>query len=81
MLRGRRPGQGGRSSWEIKTDPGGYRESADPKALLDAVLRDLTAADWADDAKIIAFDWSVLRDLKAKAPAMATAHPDRTRTS
>jgi glycerophosphoryl diester phosphodiesterase len=59
---------------EIKTDPAGYRESADPVALLDAVLRDLDAADWAAHAKIIAFDWSVLRDLAARRPEIATAH-------
>ncbi|MBR7619500.1 hypothetical protein JKL49_08890 [Phenylobacterium sp. 20VBR1] len=59
---------------EIKTDPADYRESADPVALLDAVLRDLRAADWTAASKIIAFDWSVLRDLAAKAPDMATAH-------
>jgi len=59
---------------EIKTDPPGYRESADPVALLDAVLRDLAAADWLDDSKVIAFDWSVLRDLKTRLPAMPTAH-------
>ncbi len=59
---------------EIKTDPGDYRESADPMALVDAVLRDLRAADWMADSKIIAFDWSVLRYLAAKAPEMETAH-------
>jgi glycerophosphoryl diester phosphodiesterase len=59
---------------EIKTDPADYRESADPVALLDAVLRDLDDGGWLDDSKIIAFDWSVLRDLKAKAPAMPCAH-------
>lgn len=59
---------------EIKTDPGGYWESADPVELLDAVLRDLDAADWAADAKIIAFDWAVLRDLAARRPEIATAH-------
>jgi glycerophosphoryl diester phosphodiesterase len=59
---------------EIKTDPAGYRESADPVRLLDAVLRDLDAADWAAQAKIIAFDWSVLRDLAARRPEIATAH-------
>ncbi len=59
---------------EIKTDPADYRESADPVALLDAVLRDLAAADRLGDSKIIAFDWAVLRDLKAKQPAMPTAH-------
>ena len=59
---------------EIKTDPPDYAESADPVALLDAVLRDLTAAGWMGDSKIIAFDWSVLRDLKTRQPAMPTAH-------
>jgi glycerophosphoryl diester phosphodiesterase len=59
---------------EIKTDPLDYRESADPKALLKATLRDLAAADYLAHTKIIAFDWSVLRDLKAKAPDMLTAH-------
>ena len=42
--------------------------------LTDAVLRDLDAAGWADRAKIIAFDWSVLRDLKARRPEIPTAH-------
>lgn len=59
---------------EIKTDPLDYRESADPVALLDAVIRDLDAAGWMSHAKIIAFDWAVLRDLKAKVPALPTAH-------
>ncbi|MBL8554183.1 MAG: hypothetical protein JNL41_07890 [Phenylobacterium sp.] len=59
---------------EIKTDPADYRQSADPVRLTDAVLRDLDAAGWADRAKIIAFDWSVLRDLKARRPQMLTAH-------
>lgn len=59
---------------EIKTDPANYRESADPRRLTDAVLRDLDAAAWADRAKIIAFDWSVLRDLKLRRPEIATAH-------
>ena len=59
---------------EIKTDPGDYRESADPVALLDAVLRDLDNGGWLADCKIIAFDWSVLRDLKAKAPRVPCAH-------
>lgn len=59
---------------EIKTDPADYRESADPVALTDAVLRDLDAADWTVHTKIIAFDWSVLRDLKARRPEIMTAH-------
>lgn len=59
---------------EIKTDPAGYRQSADPVRLLDLVLADLDAASWLGDAKIIAFDWSVLRRLKTLMPKMATAH-------
>lgn len=59
---------------EIKTDPAGYRESADPRRLTEAVLRDLDAAGWTAHAKIIAFDWSVLRDLTARRPEIATAH-------
>ncbi|MBX3485077.1 glycerophosphodiester phosphodiesterase family protein [Phenylobacterium sp.] len=59
---------------EIKTDPADYRQSADPVRLTDAVLRDLDAAGWADRAKIIAFDWSVLRDLRARRPEILTAH-------
>jgi len=59
---------------EIKTDPAGYAESADPIRLNDAVLRDLDAAGWTAHAKIIAFDWSVLRDLQARRPEIATAH-------
>lgn len=59
---------------EIKTDPADYRESADPVRLTDAVLRDLDAAGWTDRAKIIAFDWSVLRDLQARRPEILTAH-------
>jgi glycerophosphoryl diester phosphodiesterase len=59
---------------EIKTDPPDYRESADPVRLLEAVIADLEAASWLDRAKIIAFDWSVLRDLKARRPDVASAH-------
>ena len=59
---------------EIKTDPPDYRESADPVRLLDAAIADLDAAHWLDRAKIIAFDWSVLRDLRARAPDVASAH-------
>jgi glycerophosphoryl diester phosphodiesterase len=59
---------------EIKTDPAEYRQSAEPVRLADAVLRDLDAAGWSDRAKIIAFDWSVLRDLQARRPEILTAH-------
>lgn len=59
---------------EIKTDPPDYRQSADPLRLLDTVLADLEAAAWLDRAKIIAFDWAVLRDLRDKRPDVASAH-------
>lgn len=59
---------------ELKTDPPDYAESAEPIALLDATLRDLHAAGWTDHAKIIAFDWSLLRALRERAPDMMTAH-------
>lgn len=59
---------------EIKTEPYENRASADPLALTDAVLQDLDAAGWADRSKIIAFDWSVLRDLAARRPDLLTAH-------
>lgn len=59
---------------EIKTDTADYAESADPRDLTDTVLRDLDRAGWADRTKIIAFDWSILRDLKARRPEILTAH-------
>lgn len=59
---------------EIKTDPAGYRQSADPVRLLDQVLADLADADWLSTTKIIAFDWAVLRRLAGLAPGIATAH-------
>jgi glycerophosphoryl diester phosphodiesterase len=68
------PGPARRIFVEIKTDPADYRESADPKALLDAVLRDLDAFGWRPHTKIIAFDWSVLRDLRGRAGDLETAH-------
>jgi glycerophosphoryl diester phosphodiesterase len=39
-----------------------------------AVLADLDAADYLAHAKIIAFDWSVLRLATALSPGIATAH-------
>jgi len=59
---------------EIKTDPAGYLQSADPVRLLDQVLADLADADWLASTKIIAFDWSVLRRLASLAPGIDTAH-------
>jgi glycerophosphoryl diester phosphodiesterase len=59
---------------EIKTDPPDYEESAAPDRLLDTVLADLEASAWLDRAKIIAFDWSVLRRLEAVSPGTPSAH-------
>jgi glycerophosphoryl diester phosphodiesterase len=68
------PGSRRRLFVEIKTDPPDYRQSADPEKLLDAVLADLNAAGWTNHAKIIAFDWALLRRLAEIAPDVATAH-------
>jgi glycerophosphoryl diester phosphodiesterase len=59
---------------EIKTDPQDPEASPDPAAITHAVLDDLEAAGWTDHAKIIAFDWRVLRLARERAPAIATAH-------
>jgi glycerophosphoryl diester phosphodiesterase len=60
---------------EIKTDPRPGRDDAPaPELVVDAVLRDLTAADYLEPAKIIAFDWQVLRLVRARAPGLRTAH-------
>jgi glycerophosphoryl diester phosphodiesterase len=58
---------------EIKTDPQSPADAPDPLAVTEAVLSDLAAADWTDRAKIIAFDWRVLRLARERAP-IATAH-------
>jgi glycerophosphoryl diester phosphodiesterase len=60
---------------EIKTDPRPGRDDAPAPALVvDAVLRDLAAADYLEPAKIIAFDWQVLRLVGERQPALRTAH-------
>lgn len=59
---------------EIKTSPQSPSESSDPVALTQAVLRDLKAADYLDLARIIAFDWRVLREACRIEPCLATAH-------
>ena len=41
---------------------------------MDAVLRDLEAADYIEPAKIIAFDWEVLRLTRERRPDLRTAH-------
>jgi hypothetical protein len=59
---------------EIKTDPQDPSASPDPVAITEAVLDDLEAAGWSEHAKIIAFDWRVLRLARQRAPEIATAH-------
>lgn len=60
---------------EIKTDPREDRNDAPaPDMIVDAVLRDLAAADYLSSAKIIAFDWQVLRLVRDRAPTLRTAH-------
>jgi glycerophosphoryl diester phosphodiesterase len=60
---------------EIKTDPRPGRDDAPaPSVVVDAVLRDLAAADYLEPAKIIAFDWQVLRLTRERAPNLRTAH-------
>ena len=68
------PGPRRRLFVEIKTDPAGYLQSADPVRLLDQVLADLAKADWLSVTKVIAFDWSVLRRLASLGLGVATAH-------
>lgn len=59
---------------EIKTDPQNPRAAPDPAAITTAVLDAVEAADYGAHTKIIAFDWQVLRFVKARCPDMATAH-------
>lgn len=59
---------------EIKTDPQDPAAAPDPDTVTNAVMDAVEAADYADHTKIIAFDWSVLRRVRARAPTMATAH-------
>ena len=59
---------------EIKTDPQDPGAAPDPDTVTNAVMDAVEAAGYADHTKIIAFDWSVLRRVRARAPTMATAH-------
>ena len=59
---------------EIKTDPTDPDNAPAPEVVVGAVLRDLEAADWLDHAKIIAFDWQVLRLARERSPNLRTAH-------
>lgn len=59
---------------EIKTDPQNATDAPSPEAMVEAVFRDLEAADYVAHAKIIAFDWQVLRLSAARSPGVMTAH-------
>lgn len=59
---------------EIKTDPQNPAEAPAPEPIVAAVFRDLEAAGYVDHAKIIAFDWQVLRLSAARSPGVMTAH-------
>jgi glycerophosphoryl diester phosphodiesterase len=59
---------------EIKTDPSNPEASPAPEGVTEAVIAAVEAADWVSHAKIIAFDWRVLRLTKSRNPDLATAH-------
>ena len=59
---------------EIKTDPTAPDIAPAAELITEAVLRDLEAADYLDHAKIIAFDWRVLRLARGRHPTLKTAH-------
>ena len=59
---------------EIKTDPQDPDDAPDPAVVTNAVLGDLEAADYVAHAKIIAFDWAVLRLARERRGDLATAH-------
>jgi glycerophosphoryl diester phosphodiesterase len=59
---------------EVKTSPQDMDEAPAPKTIVDAVFRDLEAADYAGHAKIIAFDWQVLRLSRERCAQIRTAH-------
>jgi len=59
---------------EIKTDPQNPADAPEPAVIVDAVFADLEAEDYLEHAKIIAFDWQVLRLSVARQPRIKTAH-------
>jgi glycerophosphoryl diester phosphodiesterase len=59
---------------EIKTDPQDPTEAPAPDVVTTAVFEALEAADYLDHAKIIAFDWQVLRLSRVRQPGVRTAH-------
>jgi glycerophosphoryl diester phosphodiesterase len=59
---------------EIKTDPQDPTHAPAPETVTTAVFEALEAADYLGHAKIIAFDWRVLRLSRARQPGVRTAH-------
>ena len=59
---------------EIKTDPQNPEDAPEPGVIVDAVFADLEAEDYLEHAKIIAFDWQVLRLSTDRWPRIKTAH-------
>jgi len=59
---------------EIKTDPQNPEDAPEPGRIVDAVFADLEAEDYVEHAKIIAFDWQVLRLSTERWPRIKTAH-------
>jgi glycerophosphoryl diester phosphodiesterase len=59
---------------EIKTDPLDLESAPAPRAIVDAVFADLEAEDYLAHAKIIAFDWQVLRLSRDRHADIRTAH-------
>lgn len=59
---------------EIKTDAQRSGQNADPVALTNAVIAALRAVDYLARARVIAFDWRVLRIARDAAPGLARGH-------
>jgi len=59
---------------EIKTDPTDPGLAPEPMAFTDAVVAAIAAHDYVEHAKIIAFDWQILRRTAELNPSIATAH-------
>lgn len=59
---------------EIKTTPQEPHLSSDPNLLSAAVLEQLSRTNLLDRARVIAFDWRVLRTLRRMHPELATSH-------
>ena len=57
---------------ELKTDPFRRNQSADPEALLDAVLQNLSDANLLGSAVLLAFEWDLLLRAQQICPGIET---------